>query len=206
MGGSALQFVSRKTIIDKLECIDRGAAAIPLKELEMKGKAWLSVAFLVLVAGLTIGCGATVSQEEHDEVVAELAACQAEVESLESETQEAQERAAEAEAAAATQHSECQSELEATQAELADLQARVREAAVASEMLSVFMNLALSGEEISNEDAMAAFLEVSAMIQESGDEVLQEKLAALALSQNMEQDSIDLVVYLLEKVATLSEE
>ena len=53
---------------------------------------------------------------------------------------------------------------------------------------------------------MAAFLEIGALIQESGDEVLQEKLVALALSQNMEQDGIDLVVYLLEKVAALSEE
>ena len=44
------------------------------------------------------------------------------------------------------------------------------------------------------------------MVQEADDEVLQEKLAALALSQNIEQEGIELVVYLLEKVTALSEE
>ena len=172
----------------------------------MKGKVWLSVAILVLVAMLTIGCGATVPQEEHDEVVAELAACQAEVERVESEVQEAQDRAAEAEAAAEAQASECQSELEATQAELEALQVKVDEAALAAEILGVFLDLALSGEEVTDEDAITAFLELSAMVQEAEDEVLQEKLAALAMSQDLEQDGIDLVVYLLEKVTALSEE
>ena len=84
----------------------------------MKGKVLVFVAVLIFVGLLTAGCGATVPQEEHDEVVAELAACQAEVERAESEAQEAQDRAAEAEAAAEAQAGDCQSELEATQAEL----------------------------------------------------------------------------------------
>ena len=119
----------------------------------MKRKVFLTVMILMLVGLLTIGCGATVPQEEHDQVVADLAACQDEVESVK---REAQSQVAATEA----QLNERQSDLEATQAELADLQARVDEAAVASEILSVFVDLALSGEELSNEDAMAAFLEV----------------------------------------------
>ena len=164
----------------------------------MKRKVFLTVMILMLVGLLTIGCGATVPQEEHDQVVADLAACQDEVESVK---REAQSQVAATEA----QLNERQSDLEATQAELADLQARVDEAAVASEILSVFVDLALSGEELSNEDAMAAFLELSTMVQEADDELLHEKLAALALSQDIEQEGIDLVVYLLEKVTALSE-
>jgi hypothetical protein len=172
----------------------------------MKIKLWLSVAILALVGLLTVGCGATVPEEEYDQALADLATARAEVDRVRNEAQsaeeEAQRRAAEAEA----QLVEKRSELEATQQQLANLQARVEEATIASEMLAVFVDLALSGQEVSSEDAMSAFLEISAMIQESEDEVLQEKLTALVLSQDMEQEGIDLVVYLLEKVAALSQE
>jgi chromosome segregation ATPase len=178
-------------------------------------KRWVCWAALALVALLLVGCKPTVPQEEYDLVVAELATAEAEIARLEGQVSEAEDKTAEVEgqlAEAQAQINDLQQELDDFQSQETDAESELRElrekadrAVLAADILDVIVRAVLGAEEISEEEAVQLFLELSSRVEESGDPVLQEKFQAVLLSFGGQEEGIDLVQYLIEMVAELEE-
>ena len=176
---------------------------------------WKSIGLLLFgfVALLVAGCQATVPQEEYDLVVADLAAAEEEITQLEGELVEAEAQSAEAQA----QAEEAQAQIEDLQQELADLQgqetdaeAELRElqdkserAVLAAEILDVIVIAALGAENVADEEVIQLFLELSGRVEESGDQLLQEKFQAVLLSFGGQEEGIELIQYLIEMITEL---
>jgi chromosome segregation ATPase len=155
---------------------------------------------------LLVACQATVPQEEHDLVLADLSAAEAEVQRLESELTTAQNELGEAQG----QINDLQQELDALQNQgtdaeikLRELQAKAEEAVLAAEMLDALVKAAFGAEDLTDADAMQLFLELSNKVEASDDAVLQEKFQAVVLSFGGEQEAIELVQYLIEVIGEL---
>ena len=177
--------------------------------------AWLAVLALVLL--LAVGCG--VPQDEHDQVVADLAAAESEVSRLEGELDTAQAEAAEAQsqlAGAESQLADAQEQIASMEEELAalagqddagtqlrELQTKAGRAVLAGEILDVMLKVVLGTEDVSDEEAIQLFLELSSKVEESGDAQLQEKFQAVLFSFGGEEEGIELVEYLIQMIAEL---
>lgn len=178
-------------------------------------KRWVCLAALVLAAFLVVGCQPTVPQEEYDLVVADLATAEAEIASLEGQLDETEDRLAEVEgqlAGAQAQIDDLQQELDEFQSletdaerELRELRGKADRAVLAAEILDVIVRAVLGAEEITEEEAIQLFLDLSGRVEESGDPVLQEKFQAVLLSFGGQEEGIDLVQYLIEMIKELEE-
>ena len=159
-----------------------------------------------LLALLIAGCQATVPQEEHDRVLADLTAAETEVQRLESELTSAQNELGEAQG----EINDLQQELDALQnqgtdaeLQLRELQAKAEEAVLAAEILDVLVKAALGAEDLTDEDAIQLFVELSSKVEESDDALLQEKFQAVVLSFGGQEEAIELVQYLIEVIGEL---
>lgn len=168
----------------------------------------IRLSFLIwpLLALLIVACQATVPQEEHDQVLADLAAAEDEVQSLEDELTAVQNELGEAQG----QIADLQGELEALQNQgtdaeilLRELQAKAEDSVLAAEILDVLVKAALGAEALTDEEAIQLFMELSSKVEESDDALLKEKFQAVILSFGGEQEAIDLVQYLIEVIAQL---
>jgi septal ring factor EnvC (AmiA/AmiB activator) len=178
-------------------------------------KALLVVLALVLL--LAAGCG--VPQDEHDQVVADLAAAESDVSRLEGELDTAQAEAAEAQSQLAgveSQLAEAQEQIATLEEELAaldgqddagaqlrELQEKTGRAVLAAEILDVMFRVVLGTEDISDEEAIQSFLELSSKVEESDDAQLQEKFQAVLFSFGGEEEGIALVEYLMQMIGEL---
>lgn len=178
-------------------------------------KAFLAVLALLLL--FAAGCG--VPQDEHDQVVADLAAAESEASRLASELTTAQAEAAEAQsqlAEAQSELAEAQEQIASMEEELAalagqdnadtqlrELQEKAGRAVLAAEILDVLVKAALGAEDMSDEQAIQLFLELSGRVEESGDTQLQEKFQAVLFSFGGEEEGIDLVEYLIQMISEL---
>lgn len=170
---------------------------------------------LVLAALLVVGCKPTVPQEEYDLVVADLATAETEIVRLKGQLDEAENKTAEVEdqlAEAQGQIDDLQQELDELQnqetdadRELRELREKAERAVLAAEILDVMVRAVLGAEEITDEEAVQLFLELSSRVEESGDPVLQEKFQAVLFSFGGQEEGIDLVQYLIETIAALDE-
>jgi putative ABC transport system permease protein len=183
----------------------------------MKNHRIVLLAVLALVLLLAVGCG--VSQDEHDQVVADLAAAESEVSQLEGDLATAEAEAAEAQsqlAEAESQLAEAQEQIAAMEEELAaldgqddavaqlrELQEKTGRAVLAAEVLDVMFKVVLGTEDISDEEAIQLFLELSSKVEESGDAQLQEKFQAVLFSFGGEEEGIELVEYLMQMISEL---
>jgi len=173
----------------------------------------LAITLLLLLTLLFAACQATVPQEEYDALAAELAATEAEA-----QDQAAEAQAAEAEAQAEierleTELAEAQAEIDDLQSqetdvesELRDLQEKAAKAALSAEILDVMVRAVLGSEEMTDEEAVTLFLELSEKVGESDDTELQEKFQAVLFSFGGEAEGIELVEYLIETIGELDEE
>lgn len=160
----------------------------------------------LLLILLLAACQATVPQEEHDRVLANLSAAEAEVQRLEGELATTQDELGEAQG----QINDLQQEIDELQnqgtdaeVQLRELQARAEEAILAAEMLDALVKAALGAEDLTDEEAMQLFLELSNKVEASDDAVLQEKFQAVVLSFGGEQEAIELVQYLIGVIGAL---
>ena len=178
-------------------------------------KRWVCLAALALVTLLVVGCQPRVPQEEYDLVVADLATAEAEIARLEGQLNEAENKTAEVEgqlAEAQAQIDNLQQELDEfrsletdAERELRELREKADRAVLAAEILDVIVRAVLGAEEISDEEAVQLFLDLSGRVEESGDPVLQEKFQAVLLSFGGQEEGIELVQYLIEMIAGLEE-
>jgi outer membrane murein-binding lipoprotein Lpp len=176
---------------------------------------WTMIVIFIALTLAIAGCAATVSQEDYDQVVSDLDAALDEVTTLEDEVAAGQSQVADLEAQVAdleTQVSDLEGEITGAQelagaAEegLADLQERVNKAAISAEIMDVFLQVGFGGGDLTEEDAMGVFLELSEKVEASGDEGLQEKFQAVLFSFGGEQEALDLVEYMLGTMSSLGE-
>lgn len=159
-----------------------------------------------LLGLLIAGCQASVPQEEHDRVLADLTAAEAEVQRLESELAAAQDELGEAQG----QINDLQQELDALQNQgtdaellLRELQVKAEDAVLAAEILDVLVKAALGAEDLTDEEAIQLFVELSGKVEQTDDPILQQKFQAVLLSFGGEQEAIDLVQYLIEVIGEL---
>ena len=164
------------------------------------------IAGMLLALLLIVGCQATVPQEEYDQLAAELATAENEIGNLEAEVSDTQDQVTEAQA----QVEELQEELDTlrnqgtdAEQELRELQEKAGRAVLSAEILDAIVNAALGAEDLTEEDAISVFLELSGKVDESGDPVLQEKFQAVMLSFGGEQEAIELIQYLIQMIADL---
>ncbi len=183
----------------------------------MKYNRIVLMVLLALVLLLAAGCG--VPQDEHDQVVADLAAAELEVSQLTGELTSAQAEASEAQsqlAEAQNQLAEAQEQIASMEEEIAaldgqddagaqlrELQEKTGRAVLAAEILDVLVKAALGAEDMSDEQAIQLFLELSSRVEESGDAQLQEKFQAVLFSFGGEEEGIDLVEYLIRMISEL---
>ena len=170
---------------------------------------------LVLATLLVVGCKPTVPQEEYDLVVADLATAETEIARLEGQLNEAENKTAEVEGQlgeAQTQIDDLQQELDelqnqetGTDRELRELREKADRAVLSAEVLDVIVRAVLGAEDLTQEEAIQLFLELSGRVEESGDPVLQEKFQAVLLSFGGQEEGIDLVQYLIGTIAELGE-
>ncbi len=159
-----------------------------------------------LLALLIAGCQASVPQEEHDLVLADLTAAEAEVQRLESELAAAQNELGEAQG----QINDLQQELDTLQnqgtdaeLQLRELQVKAEDAVLAAEILDVLVKAALGAEDLTDEEAIQLFVELSGKVEQTDDPVLQQKFQAVLLSFGGEQEALELVQYLIEVIGEL---
>ncbi len=131
-----------------------------------------------LLVLLIAGCQASVPQEEHDRVLADLTAAETEVQRLESD-------------------------LAAAELQLRELQGKVEEAVLAAEILDGLVKAALGAEDLTDEQAIQLFVELSSKLEESDDAILKEKFQAVVLSFGGQEEAIELVQYLIEVIGEL---
>jgi len=183
----------------------------------MKNHRIALLAVIALLLLLAVGCG--VPQDEHDQVVADLAAAESEVSRLEGELTAAEAEAEEAQSQLAGAESllaEAQEQIASLEEELAalggqddataqlrELQEKTARAVLATEILDVMFKVVLGTEDISDEEAIQLFLELSSKVEESGDAQLQEKFQAVLFSFGGEEEGIALVEYLMQMIAEL---
>lgn len=164
---------------------------------------WIVPLLILFLAG----CQATVPQEEYDQVVADLAASQAEVTRLEGEMTALQGELEDAQ----SQIDSLQQELDDLQSQgtdaelqLRDLQERADKAVLAGEILDVLVRAALGAETLTDEEAIQLFLDLSSKVEDSGDPELQQKFQAVVLSFGGEQEAIELIQYLIQVISELN--
>lgn len=180
---------------------------------------WTIVVLLTLLAVLSFaiaGCAATVTQEDYDQVVADLddslatitgleedlAATQSQVTDLETQIADLEAQVAGLE----SQLVESQSLTTAAEDDLAALQMQVQKAALSAEIMGVFLEVGFGGGDLTEADAMTVFLELSEKVEASGDEGLQEKFQAVLFSFGGEQEALDLVEYMLGTMTALGDQ
>lgn len=178
----------------------------------MRKRNLLAITLFILLTLVITACQATVPQEEYDALAAELAAsetqAQAEIERLEDELAEAQDQVAEAQDQVddlTAEIEELQNQETDVETELRDLKEKAAKAALSAEILDVIVRAVLGTEEMTNEEAVTLFLELSGKVEESGDTELQEKFQAVLFSFGGEAEGIELVEYLIETIGELGE-
>lgn len=164
-------------------------------------KGLVIVGAVLLLLGV-VGCGATVPQEEYDLLAAEMATVQGDLTSCQEQVAGHEDEVSRLEAEAA----DAQSQVAAAEQELETLQAKIGTAAMSAEIMNVFLQAGFGGEEISEEEGLQIFLELSQKVEASGDTVLQEKFQELLMSFGDQEKALDLVEYLLESMAALDDE
>lgn len=161
----------------------------------MNLRRWTMIVLFVLLAIVIAGCAATVPQEDYDQVVFDLDAAQASLASTQGQIAELEAELAEAQAQASL-----------TEQELATLREKVDKAAISAEIVDVFIKVGLgSGGDLSEIDAISVFQDLSSMVEDSGDEALQEKFQAVLLSFGGQQETLDLVEYMLGTISGLNQ-
>jgi Skp family chaperone for outer membrane proteins len=160
----------------------------------------------------------TILEDELASTQSQLADLEAEVADLETELIDAQTELADAQTELADAQAalvEAQTELADAQAELVEastaeqellaLQEKVAKAAISAEIMDVFLQVGFGGGDLTEEDAMGVFLELTEKVEASGDEGLQEKFQAVLFSFGGEQEALDLVEYMLGTMSALGE-
>ncbi len=151
------------------------------------------ILFIFLAIAIT-GCAATVPQEDYDQVVSDLDDVRATQDSTQSQIADLEAQLAEAQAQASS-----------SDQELVALQEKVDKAVISAEIVDVFLKVGLgSGGDLSEIDAITIFQDLSSRVEDSGDEVLQEKFQAVLLSFGGQQETLELVEYMLGTISGLN--
>ena len=185
----------------------------------MNQRRWTMIVLFIVLAIAIAGCAATVSQEDYDQVVSDLDGALDEVTTLEAQVADLEAELVEAQvelADAQTELVETQAELVETQAELVEagtaqqdlltLQEKVSKAVISAEIMDVFLKVGFGGGDLTEENAMGVFLELSEKVEASGDEGLQEKFQAVLFSFGGEQEALDLVEYMIGTMTSLDDQ
>jgi len=181
----------------------------------MNLRRWTMIVIFIALTLAIAGCAATVPQEDYDQVVSDLDSALDEVTTLEYDLVASQNQVADLEAQVAdleTQISDLENEITdaqesagAAEQGLADLQERVNKAAISAEIMDVFLQVGFGGGDLTEEDAMGVFLELTEKVEASGDEGLQEKFQAVLFSFGGEEEALELVEYMLGTMSALGE-
>jgi hypothetical protein len=135
----------------------------------------------------------------------ELDAAQAEAAEAQGQLAEAESQLAEAQEQIATMEEELAAldGQDDAGAQLRELQEKTGRAVLAAEILDVMFKVVLGTEDVSDEEAIQLFLELSSKVEESGDAQLQEKFQAVLFSFGGEEEGVELVEYLLQMISEL---
>ena len=142
------------------------------------------------------------AQNDASEAAAQLEALQSDLETAQNEASDA-----------VTNMETLQTDLETAQNAASDaetevqaLQDKIQSAAVAADILQLFFTIALSGEELTDEEGVTIFLDLNEKIEASGDEVLEQKFEEAILGGSGDEAMFDFFLYVIEIIAELSSE
>ena len=181
-------------------------------------KRWFLVGMVILlVPGLLGGCG--VAQEQHDAVVAERNAAQAEAASLQSDLDTAQAGVSSLTSdldAAQVEAESLASDLDTAQAEVASLTSElsaaqstvktqeetIAKAKTFAEVISIVFVPALAGESVNEVELLFQWRDT---VQDTGDVVLQRLFDAVMDSEAGDQELTDFFLYIFETLPKMLE-